>query len=388
MQVSEYWRIFAEKKERLMKYLDPKADLTFKKVFGEHPELVKSLLNALLPFKREEEEITSVAYLTPEMVPQTPTRKYSIVDVRCEDAQGRQFIVEMQMVWSAEFKQRVLFNASKAYVKQLNRGEDYSLLKPVYSLNLVNEVFEPELNDYYHYYHLVHEEHTEKVIDGLHLVFVELPKFTPHTFTEKKMQVLWLRYLTEIDEKTKEVPAELLANPEIAKAVSEIEESAYTEEELLGYDEFWDMVSVEKTLAGRLERLTKANDDTEEKLKATSSQLEATSSQLEATSSQLEATSSQLEATSSQLEATSSQLKEAEEQRKEAEEQRKEAEEQRKEAEEQRKEAEEQRKEAEEQLKRANEEKLQSAQKLLQAGVSADIVASTLNLSMDEIKIH
>ena len=315
-----------------MKYLDPKADLTFKKVFGEHPELVKSLLNALLPFKSEEEEITSVTYLTPEMVPQTPTRKYSIVDVGCEDAQGRQFIVEMQMVWSAEFKQRVLFNASKAYVKQLNRGEDYSLLKPVYSLNLVNEVFEPELDDYYHYYHLVHEEHTEKVIDGLHLVFVELPKFTPHTFTEKKMQVLWLRYLTEIDEKTKEVPAELLANPEIAKAVSEIEESAYTEEELLGYDEFWDMVSVEKTLAGRLERLTKANDDTEEKLKATSSQL--------------------------------------------------------KEAEEQRKEAEEQRKEAEEQLKKANEEKLQSAKKLLQAGVSADIVASTLNLSMDEIKIH
>ena len=320
-----------------MKYLDPKADLTFKKVFGEHPELVKSLLNALLPFKSEEEEISSVTYLTPEMVPQTPTRKYSIVDVRCEDAQGRQFIVEMQMVWSVEFKQRVLFNASKAYVKQLNRGEDYSLLKPVYSLNLVNEVFEPELDDYYHYYHLVHEEHTEKVIDGLHLVFVELPKFAPHTFTEKKMQVLWLRYLTEIDENTKEIPAELLANPEIAKAVSEIEESAYTEEELLGYDDFWDAVSVEKTLAGRLERLTKANDDAKEKLMVTSSQL-------------------------------------------------KEAEEQRKEAEEQRKEAEEQRKEAEEQLKRANEERMVSAKKLLQAGVSEDIVASTLNLSMGEMK--
>ena len=348
-----------------MKYLDPKADLTFKKVFGEHPELVKSLLNALLPFKSKEEEITFVTYLTPEMVPQTPTRKFSIVDVRCEDAQGRQFIVEMQMVWSAEFKQRVLFNASKAYVKQLNRGEDYSLLKPVYSLNLVNEVFEPELDDYYHYYHLVHEEHTDKVIDGLHLVFVELPKFTPHTFTEKKMQVLWLRYLTEIDEKTKTVPAELLANPEIAKAVSEIEESAYTEEELLGYDEFWDLVSVEKTLAGRLERLTKANDDAKEKLKVTSSQLEATSSQLEATSSQLEATSSQLETTSSQL---------------------KEAEEQIKKTEEQRKEAEEQRKEAEEQLKRANEERMQSAKKLLQAGVSADIVASTLNLSKNELE--
>ena len=306
-----------------MKYLDPKADLTFKKVFGEHPELVKSLLNALLPFKSKEEEITSVNYLTPEMVPQTPTRKYSIVDVRCEDARGRQFIVEMQMVWSVEFKQRVLFNASKAYVKQQNRGEDYSLLKPVYSLNLSNEIFEPELDDYYHYYHLVYEEHTEKVIDGLHLVFVELPKFTPHTFTEKKMQFLWLRYLTEIDEKTREIPTELLANPEIAKAVSEIEESAYTDGELLGYDKFWDAVSVERTLAGKLKRLMKANDDAKEKLKVASSQLEAASSQL---------------------------------------------------------------KEVEEQLKRANLEKMESVKKLLQAGVSADIVANTLNLGMDELE--
>ena len=334
-----------------MKYLDPKADLTFYKVFGEHPDLMKSLLNALLPFKSEEEEITSVVYLTLGIMPKTPLQKYRVLAVRCEDAKGGQFIVEIQIIWSKEFMQRVFFIDSKAYVNYPSLSEDYSLLKPVYSLNLVNEVFEPELDDYYHYYHLVHEEHTDKVIDGLHLVFVELPKFTPHTFTEKKMQVLWLRYLTEIDEKTKTVPAELLANPEIAKAVSEIEESAYTEEELLGYDEFWDLVSVEKTLAGRLERLTKANDDAKEKLKVTSSQLEATSSQL-----------------------------------KETEEQRKEAEEQRKEAEEQRKEAEEQRKEAEEQLKRANEERMQSAKKLLQAGVSADIVASTLNLSKNELE--
>lgn len=32
-----------------MKYLDPKADLTFKKIFGNHPQRLISLLNALLP---------------------------------------------------------------------------------------------------------------------------------------------------------------------------------------------------------------------------------------------------------------------------------------------------------------------------------------------------
>ena len=37
-----------------MKYLDPKADLTFKKIFGDHPARLISLLNALLPLCEEE----------------------------------------------------------------------------------------------------------------------------------------------------------------------------------------------------------------------------------------------------------------------------------------------------------------------------------------------
>lgn len=236
-----------------MRYLNPKAGLTFKRVFGEHPDLVKSFLNALLPLEPEE-NITDIEYLPSEMVPENPLRKNSIVDVRCKDNKGRYFIVEMQMIWSPEFKQRVLFNASKAYVRQMDSGEKYDLLQPVYSLNLVNDIFEPELEEYYHYYRLVHMQYSERVINGLQLVFVELPKFTPHTYSEKKMQILWLRYLTEIDEKTREVPEELLENPEIKKAVTVLEESAFTPEQLLGYEKFWDIISVEKTLVSSAER--------------------------------------------------------------------------------------------------------------------------------------
>ena len=228
------------------RYLDPKADLTFKKVFGEHPDLVISLLNALLPFNKGE-EIESVEYLSPELVPENPLRKFSIVDVRCKDKRGRQFLVEMQMVWSREFEQRVMFNSAKAYVRQLDSKEEYHLIEPVYSLNIVNDIFEKDIPDYYHYYRMVHEKYTNKVIDGLHLVFVELPKFTPQTISEKKMQVLWLRYLTEIEERTREVPQELLDNPEISKALTVVEESAYTEAQMLAYDKFWDIIRTERT---------------------------------------------------------------------------------------------------------------------------------------------
>ena len=231
-----------------MKYLDPKADLTFKKVFGEHPDLVISLLNALLPFETEDEKIVSVEYLPAELVPETPLKKNSIVDVRCRDVAGRIFIVEMQMIWSPAFMSRVLFNASKAYVRQLGSGNDYNLLQPVYSLNLVNDVYMPEVEGYYHDYRIVHMEHSEKVIEGLRFVFVELPKFKPQTFSEKKMHVLWLRYLTEIGETTYNVPQDLMSVPEIKKAVGQLEQGAFNEAQLQGYDDFWDAVRVERTL--------------------------------------------------------------------------------------------------------------------------------------------
>jgi len=240
----------------MARYLDPKADLTFKKVFGEHPDLVMSLLNALLPLE-EGKTICDIHYLSPQRVPRTEGGKDSIVDVYCETSDKRQFIVEMQMYWSNNFMQRVLFNSSKVYVSQLGEGEKFSQLQPVYSLNLIDDIFEPEMAEYYHYYHLVHDKYTEKVIDGFHLVFVELPKFKAQTIVERKMQVLWLRFLTEINAYTEDVPQELLDDPEISKAIHLVEESAYTREQLLGYDMFWDRVRRDKDMADEL-RETKA----------------------------------------------------------------------------------------------------------------------------------
>ena len=55
----------------MAKYLDPKADLTFKKVFGEQKDLLQSFLNAVLPLK-EGTKIESLEYISPEMVPENP----------------------------------------------------------------------------------------------------------------------------------------------------------------------------------------------------------------------------------------------------------------------------------------------------------------------------
>ena len=230
-------------------YLDPKNDLTFKRVFGEHKHLCISLINSMLPL---EKPIVSIEYNPNELVPDLASvLRNTSVDVRCTDSEGRTFIVEMQLYWSESFKSRVLLNASKAYVRQIGKGEEFKLLRPVYALNFVNQIFEksPEMaNEYYHYYKIVNIKDTEKQIEGLEFLFVELPKFKPQNCAEKKLHELWLRFLTEINERTEVVPQELLENEDIREAIGYMETGAYTKGQLEAYDRWKIDVMTERSI--------------------------------------------------------------------------------------------------------------------------------------------
>lgn len=228
------------------KYYSPVTDITFRKVFGEHIDLTASLLNAFLPLG-EGRVITDLKYVTHELMPETPTRKNSLVDVRCEDSDGRTFLVEMQINWDTDFLQRVVFNTSKAYVKQLDRGKKFELLQPVYSLNFVNGDLHKGLSEWYHPYQLVHLYHTNRVIEGLKIVFAEMEKYQKLPVKGNSKMDLWMRFFTEMTEKTRRPAPELLADPDVSKAIELLEIINYTEAEMEQYERYWDSVSVEAT---------------------------------------------------------------------------------------------------------------------------------------------
>ena len=350
------------------KYLDPKADLTFKKIFGEHKHLVKSLLNALLPLK-DDERIEHIEYWPAEKIPdRTEVEKYSIVDVCCKDNNGREFIVEMQMSWTESFKKRVLLNASKAYVAQTNKGMFYANLQPVYALNFVNDIFMHDVEDYYHYYHLVHDKFTEKVIDGLHLIFVELPKFKPQSFTERRMQVLWLRFLTEIDENTREVSADLLENAEVSEALEIVERAAFTDDEMFFYDKFWDRVSTQRTFEYDWKMKMEAIEHAKEEAEAKAEEAEAKVEEAEHAKEQAEA-----------------KVEEAEHAKEQAEAKAEEAEAKVEEAEAKVEEAEAKVEEAEAKAEEAAEKLLQTARYLKSHNFSSDQIAQVTGLDLDVI---
>ena len=120
------------------RYISLLTDFGFKRVFGTVPnkDLLIDFLNSLFD---GEQVVKDVTFLNSEHVGDVRSERKAIFDVYCENEQGEKFIVEMQMLWTEAFKQRVLFNASKAFVRQLDKKRKYELLQPVYSLNLVNK---------------------------------------------------------------------------------------------------------------------------------------------------------------------------------------------------------------------------------------------------------
>jgi predicted transposase/invertase (TIGR01784 family) len=266
----------------MARYLDPKNDLPFKKVFGEHKHLLISFLNALLPLQKGQ-EIVSIEYLTSEQAPRTPVGKNSIVDVKCVDNSNRYFIVEMQMAWSQQFANRLIFNASKAFVQQFDKktlkekARTFSKACPVYSLAIVNSELpklpSEEKTKWYHHYKIAEMGNPERVIEGLEFVIVELPKFKPATWsqTDKRMAVLWLRFLKEL-EASETVAEELLQEEEIKEAISICEVGAFTKEELAYYDEclviaMWDATygELEETIAEQSNALAEKENALAEK---------------------------------------------------------------------------------------------------------------------------
>ena len=239
------------------RYLDPKNDLLFKKIFGEHKDLLISFLNAMLPLGAER-EIREIEYLSPEMVPvNTLIGKFSAVDVRCIDRHNRSFVVEMQNDWTKSFCKRLLLNGAKAIVNQMNKkllddpAVDYRALEPVYVVAVVNDEFTDKTKkQWYHHLRLTDPKNPNFFISGLDYILLELPKFKKGTrrSSDNKIAVLWVRFFREINHLTEDLPKALKNNELIRKALDICKESALTYNERQIYDSYLDKMMGDNTV--------------------------------------------------------------------------------------------------------------------------------------------
>lgn len=160
-----------------MKFVDVKNDVAFRKIFGSENKtvIIISFLNAVLNLDGQD-KITSVTLVNPFQLPRIRGEKASIIDVRAKDMRGRSFIIEMQVAEKDGFAKRVQFYSSKEYASQIDRGDDYTILNPVYFIGILSFKFFSNKN-YFTKHLTVDEETGECTFDDIKFRFIELPKF-------------------------------------------------------------------------------------------------------------------------------------------------------------------------------------------------------------------
>ncbi|MCP4932950.1 MAG: Rpn family recombination-promoting nuclease/putative transposase, partial [bacterium] len=131
-----------------MRFLNPKTDFAFKRIFGseQSKDILLSFLNAILGLKSPY-RVAKLSIIDPYLAPKIQGMKDTYLDVRAKDEQGKSYIIEMQVLNVAGFEKRVLYNACKAYAGQIQRGEDYQLLTDVIAITITDFVMFEELPD-------------------------------------------------------------------------------------------------------------------------------------------------------------------------------------------------------------------------------------------------
>lgn len=175
-------------------YIDPRTDFGFKFLFGTpmNKDLLIGFLNALF---HGTHTITDLTYLNGEQLGIHKEDRRAIFDVYCEAENGEKFIVEMQNVFQQFFKDRSVYYSTFPIREQAQRGEWDYRLEAVYTVGILNFVFDEDKNskDYYHHEVKLMDVNTKKVFyDKLTFIYLELPKFTK---TEHELETLFEKWV-------------------------------------------------------------------------------------------------------------------------------------------------------------------------------------------------
>jgi len=224
-------------------FIDSKNELAIRKVFGQNPDLCKSLINSLLPVKNGW-RAESLKIIDGTDMAVFPVFRNPAIVAECVDASGRVFRVLFQVMWTDGFLQSVLLNGEKAYIRYEKTGTVPELSIPVFGIALVNDIFNYEKECYYHFYPEVEEARTNNVLKGLQYVFVELPKLESRLNEPDNKQNRWLDYFRFVNEQLNHLPESLSADSEIVSAANLCRAGAMSETEMLAYHRFKDDVEV------------------------------------------------------------------------------------------------------------------------------------------------
>ena len=137
----------------------------------------------------------SVDILNPFNLTEKAGNKESIVDLKAITEDGIIVIIEIQTYSTKNFFERTLYYWSKNYSSVLKKGDEYYELRPVISINLIDDILFDKTDNRMHTCYLLKEKNTNKILtDHIQLHYVEIPKFDENANINKELKN-WILFL-------------------------------------------------------------------------------------------------------------------------------------------------------------------------------------------------
>jgi predicted transposase/invertase (TIGR01784 family) len=222
----------------LSKFLDPKNDIAFKKIFGneKNKDILIHFLNDMLKFK-ERKPITEVTFLNTVQDPLIAARKTSVVDIMCKDELGNSYIVEMQITKERGFIKRSQYYAAKAYCSQLGVKGKYKDLKEIIFLAIADFTMFPNKANYKSDHITLDKNSHENDLKDFSYTFLELEKFNVPIGQLKTMTEKWAYFFKHAEETNQEDLNNIIGSDLIIKkAYEELDHFYWNEKELQDYE--------------------------------------------------------------------------------------------------------------------------------------------------------
>ncbi|MEZ6111308.1 MAG: Rpn family recombination-promoting nuclease/putative transposase [Pirellulaceae bacterium] len=215
----------------------PINDFAFKKTFGTpaNKGVLVSLLNAILDLNSP---IADVTIENPFNLQDFADDKLSVLDVKAVDQSGAIYDVEIQLTVVPGLDRRIVFYGCELYAGQLQAGEDYSELKPVYSICIADGILWRDARQVHHAFRLTDRESGRTLPNTLEIHTLELGRYnrTESELASAPMLDCWLYWLLHAHEYEPAELLRLLPQVEFQQATRTLTEIAEKTEDKTMYD--------------------------------------------------------------------------------------------------------------------------------------------------------
>ena len=208
--------------------LKPKNDVVFQCLFNqENEKITKAFVEALIGRKINEITINE----TKELYREKPDDKLGVLDLELEINNNEKVDVEVQLIERENFEERLLYYFSKLYGSTIKIGEDYTKVKKVliiaiinYEINLTKEIKEFETR-----WKIQETKNPQLVLtEEAEFIILELPKVRREYEKNKdNAKAQWMMFLD--DPNREEVREIMEKNEDIKEAVVKVHEMSEDE---------------------------------------------------------------------------------------------------------------------------------------------------------------